>query len=367
MNFFVWLASSARSGLMGNIVTFIIFIPLWFFQIKRKPPVFIISVASGFLLLFLISYSYTDGRIITEFNRLTLSGEGRVVNLEDPDIAYFEEINIDEFSLEVITNRESIILNFSPQSGFVQFTTIEGTPLATNMSFSRDNINYEISSNNYDKFLFRLNTATNNLRVTAYQRTFNFLLTEEGFMFDGVGGFSSYLENAPRVRLLDGYERIATSRGYIWSRSIPMLRDTIFIGYGPDMYVANFPQRDLSGRLNGFTLNAINDKPHNMFLQIGINVGVIALFALMFIYGFYFLETAKIYWKRRSETFEEYLGLGIATGIFAYLVAGLFNDQIISLAPAFYALTGIGLALNRMIKISDDIISNNLLKNPSKV
>ena len=43
----------------------------------------------------------------------------------------------------------------------------------------------------------------------------------------------------------EGYERLGSSRAYIWSRTLPLLKDTIFIGHGPDTYAMYFPQDDV--------------------------------------------------------------------------------------------------------------------------
>ena len=140
-----------------------------------------------------------------------------------------------------------------------------------------------------------------------------------------------------------------------------MLRDTFFIGHGPDMYVLFFPQRDLEGRLNGFNLTGINDKPHNMFLQIGVNTGVISLIALMAVYAIYFFDSIKLFWKRDFVTFTEYFGVSAFAAIFGYLVAGMFNDQIISIAPIFYTLTGIGIAINYLVKSDEGTVNESSL------
>jgi O-antigen ligase len=137
-----------------------------------------------------------------------------------------------------------------------------------------------------------------------------------------------------------------------------MMLDTILVGHGPDMYVVNFPQRDFAGRLNGFFITGINDKPHNMFLQIGINTGVVSLLALMSVYGIYVLDSVKRYWKRDYESLTDYFGVVTFAAILGYLVAGLFNDQIISVAPLFYALTGIGIAVNWLIAEDEDDLPN---------
>ena len=348
MNVFVWYGSNARSGLFGVLAAILVFGALWFFEGKVQWKKML--VALGILVgVFIVTNTASDGRTLNQFLGLTPAGEGSLVDEEAPEFAYFEELNIDEFKFELVTNRKSVVVEYVATTGSLAFTDLEDTALSIGI---RDGA-IILNDAGYETFSFQFIPQAGALRVSAYQSSFDIFITDEGFVMQGVGGVSADTINAPRVQLLDGLERVASGRGYIWSRSIPMLANSIFIGYGPDMYVLNFPQRDFSGRLNGFTLTGINDKPHNMFLQIALNVGLVSLLALLFIYGYYFYDTAKLFWKRPLETIEEYMGLGVATGIFAYLVAGIFNDQIISVAPAFYALTGVGLALNRIIHYLD--------------
>ena len=348
MNVFVWYGSNARSGMFGVLAAILVFGALWFFEGKVQWKKML--VALGILVgVFIVTNTASDGRTLNQFLGLTPAGEGSLVDEEAPEFAYFEELNIDDFKFELITNRKSVVVEYVATTGSLAFTDLEDKALSIGI---RDGA-IILNDAGYETFSFQFIPQAGALRVSAYQSSFDIFITDEGFVMQGVGGVSADTVNAPRVQLLDGLERVASGRGYIWSRSIPMLANSIFIGYGPDMYVLNFPQRDFSGRLNGFTLTGINDKPHNMFLQIAINVGLVSLLALLFIYGYYFYDTAKLFWKRPLETIEEYIGLGVATGLFAYLVAGIFNDQIISVAPAFYALTGVGLALNRMIHYLD--------------
>ena len=87
-----------------------------------------------------------------------------------------------------------------------------------------------------------------------------------------------------------GHETFATNRGYIWSRSIPLIMDTIFLGHGADTFEMFFPHDDYAGKYNiGYyndTDNVIIDKPHNMYIATAINTGVISLIALLCVYGF---------------------------------------------------------------------------------
>jgi O-antigen ligase len=129
-----------------------------------------------------------------------------------------------------------------------------------------------------------------------------------------------------------------------------MLKETLIAGYGPDTFPMVFPQYDYVGKLNSFTSHRIIvDKPHNMYLQIGINTGVLSLVSLLAVFVIYAVDSFKVYFKREINTFIEYVGVGAFTGVMGYLAAGMFNDQIISVAPLFYVMLGLGLAVNRMV------------------
>ena len=100
--------------------------------------------------------------------------------------------------------------------------------------------------------------------------------------------------------------------------------------------------------------NILVDKPHNMYLQTAVNTGVISLLALLAIWGIYIFDSLKIYLKGNMETFAEYMGAATFLSITAYLVAGLFNDSIVSVAPLFWILLGMGIGINKMIKVVPD-------------
>ena len=74
---------------------------------------------------------------------------------------------------------------------------------------------------------------------------------------------------------------VLSNRGYIWSRSIPMIKNTIFLGHGPDTFLFYFPQYEYDAKVKWTgTPMMIVDKPHNMFIQTAINTGLISLIAL---------------------------------------------------------------------------------------
>jgi len=146
--------------------------------------------------------------------------------------------------------------------------------------------------------------------------------------------------------------RFASNRGYIWSRTLPLLKDTLFIGFGPDTFAAHFPNHDYLGKLKvwGSGVYTMIEKPHNLFLQIAINSGLISLAAILALLGAYFYESFKLYRNSGFNTFSESVGVSACAAVIAYLVAGIFNDSIAGIAPVFWSILGLGIATNQIVK-----------------
>ena len=145
----------------------------------------------------------------------------------------------------------------------------------------------------------------------------------------------------------EGKERLGSARGYIWSRSLPMMLDHMIIGTGPDTYFAEFPQGDYLAKLYSYgTAQMLVDKPHNLYLQIGIQQGGFALIAFLVLIGAYLVESFRLYALRKDYNAQEAIGAALTLAIIGYLGAGFFNDSIVSVAPIFWALLGVGIAAN---------------------
>lgn len=152
-----------------------------------------------------------------------------------------------------------------------------------------------------------------------------------------------------------GKEKIGSSRGYIWSRTIPLLKNCLFIGYGPDTFAYEFPQNDFLAKYYSYAegFNIIVDKPHNLYLQIFFSNGLIALIAFLGICGYYLVDSLRLYALKKEYRAEQIFGISIMLGIVGYLAAGLFNDSVVSVAPVFWILLGTGCALNMINRRMD--------------
>jgi len=157
------------------------------------------------------------------------------------------------------------------------------------------------------------------------------------------------IHTAPSA-LFSGYEKYASGRGYIWSRTIPLLANNIILGSGADTFVTEFPQQDYVNLYNYGFGDLLLTKPHNMYLQIGVQTGVISLLAFLVFYIMYFISSIRIYIKSRFEHYYAKVGLAIFMGTISYMIMGIANDSMITVAPIFWVLIGLGTAINHKVK-----------------
>ena len=182
--------------------------------------------------------------------------------------------------------------------------------------------------------------------------------------FAVVDGQTYFVSEAGEPILLDkvdsmGFENsqeFATNRGYIWSRTLPLVKETVLFGKGADTFAIYFPQNDYAGKYNiGYytdDYNAQYDKPHNMYLGWAVNTGVISMVAMIVVFLLYLAESVKVYRKHTYEGVMDHIGMGIFIAVVGFMVSGLVNDTTIQMMPLVYVFMGMGFAINRMLKNS---------------
>ncbi|WP_281532040.1 O-antigen ligase family protein [Anaerocolumna aminovalerica] len=150
--------------------------------------------------------------------------------------------------------------------------------------------------------------------------------------------------------LFTGYENFASGRGYIWSRTIPLLKDNIILGSGADTFTTQFPHQDYVYRSNMDIDTQVITKPHSLYLQIGVQSGVISLIAFLIFFIIYFISSIRIYINGTFDNYFKRVGIAIFIGIVSYMIMGITNDSTITVAPIAWALIGIGIACNYKVK-----------------
>ena len=340
---FVGYGSNSRAGMIGVSVAFVLMMLIFSRTLIRRPWKIIIPI----IVLGGVGYgldTHSEGRVMNQISRMNLFEELRRSEDAVEGDAWFEDIVIDGEQIDIITDQESLRIKLHGND--LAFYDLDDNPLDY-----EENGRYTITDEAYEYYSVTREDISY-FSVRAYGQTIYVHITQEGFKVRGWGDTLIVPSNPPRVEMLDGYESIFSSRAFIWSRSAPLLLENFFIGAGPDMFTIEFPQDDYVGRLNGIE-SAIIDKPHNMFIQIGVNTGTVSLIALLVLFSSYILQSLKIYVGRKLISYHDYIGAGIFASIVAYLSAGFFNDQVISVAPLFYVLLGLGIVINRFIKQKD--------------
>lgn len=140
----------------------------------------------------------------------------------------------------------------------------------------------------------------------------------------------------------EGRGKLGSGRGYIWSRSIPLVFNNIIVGSGQDTFITEFPQYDIFGRqaerFHQYFWGELTDKPHNTFIQIGIHTGLISL--LILLTGIFLL----IFKSVKLSLNEGNINITIvifSSAILGFLLSSVFNDSILAITPIIYILLGI--------------------------
>jgi len=147
-----------------------------------------------------------------------------------------------------------------------------------------------------------------------------------------------------------GYERFATGRGLIWSMTLPVVKDHIILGSGANTFAHVYPQNNYKDLLYYANSATITTRPHCMYLQIAVESGVVSLIALLTFFAWYLLQSIGLYWKSNFETGAEKTGVACMFAVLAYLVCALTNDSMIAVAPVFWCIIGLGVAVNQYVK-----------------
>ena len=112
-----------------------------------------------------------------------------------------------------------------------------------------------------------------------------------------------------------------------------------------------FPQNDYIGKIKTWGKPEILvDKCHNMYLQIAVNDGVIALICFI-IFIFNYLKSSVVRLINLKDRPTYCYDLSILCGVISYLISGIFNDSFIGVTPIFCILLGIGIRFNLVSNI----------------
>lgn len=383
--FFNLLGSKSRAGMLGAIVSAMLL--AWYFRkdFKSKIRIAIFLLGSLFVVFVITElYSLEKNKTLSgnSFNRPALSQNPLFGNFEDLQFEnnavrvtfdgleirirylekelFFYDSKDDLIPFRLVNKTELGLVKDSVSNGVESFGELTEKVFSASTSFPdlikssdfKESLNVEnqflvlFPESKMRGYVIFLWPGKNLLQIGRSGETFFLVFSDDGFKILDQLGRPAYVKPVETWGF-KGYEKFGSGRGYIWSRTLPMLKKTILIGYGPDTFFLHYPNHDYLGKLRHVSrgIQRVIDKPHNMFLQVGVNTGVFSLLALTYLFARFIFQSYRANEKLIPDSELLLILQSINLSLIAYLVAALFNDSVISIAPIFWCLLGLGIAL----------------------
>jgi O-antigen ligase len=258
-------------------------------------------------------------------------------------------IQIDEHTIELVIKNKSTYINVDKNLSLTILDDNKNIMWKENVNEIEEKKNYKLKNNkHYESYVLVRKTQDNQkYGIQYYLRSFSgylyFVVDNGDIRLADISYKVIDLEKDLKVADYIGFEgkgKLASGRGYIWSRSLPIMFDNIIIGTGQDTFITEFPRYDIYGKqveLSLYNMWTLTDKPHNTYLQIGIHSGLLSL--IIVLAGLLIL----LYKSFKNVIFDdEYLDFNIISfGILGFMISSIFNDSIIAITPIVYILLGI--------------------------
>jgi len=346
-----WLGSTSRAGMFGGTLAIVILMVMINKVIIKNWKYFLSGlIILGFLVFGLnyLSNGYLGSRIGSLINNameFTQSADNVDAKANMP----LQGLDINGNQATLVTSTETLVLSVDGDE--IALKDKDSNPIR--MSYERSTGVLNLEDDRYKDYELKLGKMNNVnvLQLTKGLIKFKFQLAKDQVTLLNNKGQVVNMEPVEKWGF-EGKELLGSSRGYIWSRSIPLLKHTMFIGYGPDTFAIYFPQNDFMGKSYAYNgdMWQVVDKPHNLYLQVGLNTGIISLVALLSLFIAYFIRSVMLYIRNDYSDFISQAGVGIFVAVCGYLGAAFFNDSVVSVAPVFWVLLGLGISTNYMLE-----------------
>lgn len=304
---------------------------------------------------------------------ILIAGVGGCILAAPKISAYMQASNTEKTDLEnIFTRDDHVEIDYKGQKLYIQMIQ-NGEQLAFFLKdqneadvaceymFSDEYYYYAITDDRFDGMTLTPAIITEDplvygfmVQINDKRWTFTNQVTDDAtyYYYTDLGKITKLTEEtvsadfAPLVNL----SSFASGRGYIWDKTIPLLKDYIFFGSGADTYALAYPNGDFVDKYNNGYDNMILTKPHNMYLQIAVQTGVLSLICFLVFYLWYFISSLRIYFKQRLDNPLVAAGFAIMLGTLGYMGSGLANDSTITITPLYWAMMGVGIGINHRIK-----------------
>ncbi len=358
------VGTNGAGGFIGTVVgigfSAVVAVCYYVFKVKSPKAIAACVIAVIVAVVAVIVFFNTDNKIVAKINIITEAlKDGKSLG---GSASFYEDVNVDGETATVITKDGNYTIDYAEAGTQLMHNGNVLTPVSIEpMENQKDGKEYIF---NESGMTWRMLIYDNNATLVGVDPQG----TETYFMFGEIDGKFSMLDrfgvpvdlNVPVESFgFKGVERLGSNRGYIYSRSIPLLKHNIILGAGADNFVLEFPQQDIKSKLEFLgDPYVIIDKPHNMFLQMGINDGCLALLIMIALFVLYVVQTVKRIFTDNNKYLQA-VRYGLMAGCIAYMITGLTTDSVVSVAPVFWIMFGAGFGVNMICNEKQTEKQNN--------
>ncbi len=316
------LSEASYIALVAGIGTIIVLSILLLFINKK------VALGGGLLVATLVSIG-AIGFAITEVDSIEAKFDGLVERFIGPE-ATFTDWNQDN-NVFYFYNNDDEYIKFDLNGS--SYSVSEGENIiATDLP--EDGIVTDVVTDEFGT-LSIVNTHINGEEYISFNEYFYIKNVADNYMLVDKANLAE-IKYVP-FKGFEGYGNLFTNRGYIWSRSIPMLLDRPIVGYGADVYRHVFPNDDVVGKsFNSQPMDVVVDKPHNLYLNMAINNGILYLIGYLGIVIIVFKNSFKLLFTKKIANLNKVAVLIYISGLVTYLVNALSTDNIIITIALFW-------------------------------
>lgn len=180
----------------------------------------------------------------------------------------------------------------------------------------------------------------NNLQLQlGYPTPIELTRTSDGWQAMGIGGdMLSEIPLVSHTKALQMCYPYLNGRVFVWANTISLLGNCLVIGHGPCTSLFYLNQNDLPALLNIFGRYVLYNKPHNWYLQMAQDTGVLSVIAVLLVLVLFFFHGFRRCFGKKQKWNVFHTGLLLA--ILTYCLCGILNDSLIYHAPMFWFLLG---------------------------
>lgn len=270
-----------------------------------------------------------------------------------------QKVTPGEDEVLVVFNNETFHLRIDEAEGRAWFSVSDENGTALELNYKEETGLFSLAERNYTRLQFAAYKDGEESHIIMYRNEIPWEFvkkdTQSPYQYYTIFGKADTPVNAPYA-FGKGYERAFSGRIYLWSRTLPLMKNYLLWGSGPNTYTIVFPQNDYVAQANVGVkmLSQIKSRPHSIYLQIAVQTGLLSLAALVILWARYLAGAYKQLWqfysrgkgeKCQDSLQKQRIILAVTLSVTGFLVMGLANDSVVVTSPVFWAILGAGYGL----------------------